>query len=566
MKTSNLKKGLGVIVFFLGLLFIVNCSSDDSSNSDAQQSTITVTGSIVSFGEVDVESSSASQSVTVKGVRLSSDLSISVTSNFEISLDDVNFVNQLTINKSDANGSSHILYVRFSPSTSAVGPLAGSVSIESDSATTRTLNLNGVGLSITPLITLNTMSIDFEDTQMLANSASSTLVVNGDNLSTAIDVTTTESFEVSLDGTIYSEAVQIPSESANDQTTVFVRFSPTAIGSVTGTLSVANAEAENVEVSLTGTGTPIIHNYTTFNDEPIAFGTGFSQSAEQTFMLHSDISNISQIKMYLQIDCPATGCDDWDRYANVMVRDTDSGNWYEIGRYITPYWVGTELLPRGLEFDVTDFKSLLTGNVDIRIYIENWTTKADLISIDFDYIEGTPDYQYYAVAEVMQYNGNSLQGVPYGVDNTFDLTRSVAVPANSESTHLRTVISGWGHATPNDSDGRPCAEWCYRTHDVKINGAIMFQHDLAPIGCATNPINNQSPGNWQPDRAGWCPGMVVPARIDQFGSTMAGSSFSFEYDYEDWVNNLAGGDAFYATSTFVVVKSNTPINKPIVTN
>lgn len=88
---------------------------------------------------------------------------------------------------------------------------------------------------------------------------------------------------------------------------------------------------------------------------------------------------------------------------------------------------------------------------------------------------------------------------------------------------------------------------------------------MGPLGCASNPVNNQSPGNWQPDRAGWCPGMVVPARYDQFSGSMAGSSFSFEYDYVNWTNDGANGDAFYATSTFVVVKSNTPISKPMVT-
>lgn len=564
MKTSDLKKSLGLLIFLSGLLFIVNCSSDDSSAGDEKQSSITVTGSIVSFGEVSVGSSSTSQSVTVKGVSLSSDLSVSVSSNFEISSDNLNYSNQLSISKSDANTSDQTLYVRFSPSLSAVGPVSGTVTIESNSATTRTLNLNGVGLSITPMITLNRTSIDFDDTEVSSSSSSTTLFVNGDNLTTVIDIATTEGFEVSMDGTLFSNAIQIPVDMVNDQTTVFVRFSPVAVGSATGTLSITNADADDVEVSLTGTGSPIVHNYTTFNDEPLAFGSGFSQSATQMFTLHPDVSNISQIKMFLQIDCPSTGCDDWDRYANIMVRDSDSGDWYEIGRYITPYWVGTQLLPRGLEFDVTDFKSLLTGNVEIRIYIENWTTKADLISIDFDYIEGTPDYQYYAVAEVMQYNANSLEGVPYGVDHNFDLNKSVSIPSNAESTHLRTVISGWGHATPNDSDGRPCAEWCYRTHDVKINGSAMFQHDLAPIGCASNPINNQNPGNWTPDRAGWCPGMVVPPRIDQFTSIMAGSTFTFEYDYEDWVSDLAGGGAFYATSTFVVVKSNTPIAKPVV--
>ena len=98
----------------------------------------------------------------------------------------------------------------------------------------------------------------------------------------------------------------------------------------------------------------------------------------------------------------------------------------------------------------------------------------------------------------------------------------------------------------------------------------MFQHSTSGYRkicyCASNPINNQSPGNWIPDRAGWCPGMVVPVRADQFASTMAGSSFSFEYDYEDWVSNGSNGNAFYATSTFVVVKSNTPISKPVVMN
>lgn len=562
-----LKKGFGILSLAIVVMCIVNCSSDDSSSGeDGVVSSITVTGTVNSFGEIDVMSVSASQNVMVKGNNLSSDLEISVTQNFEISLDDTNFESQLTISKEDANAGNQTVYIRFSPSANALGSVGGTVTFESNLATTRTLSLNGLGLSISPIINVNVVSLSFENTQVSTSSSSTSLIVNGDNLESVIGIAATEGFEVSLDNVVFSDAIQIPSESANNQTTVYVRFSPENVGVITGTLTITNAEADNVEVVLSGEGVPIVHNYTTFNNEPLAFGSGFNQSAEQTFTLHSDMSNISQIKMYLQIDCPSTGCDDWDRYANIMVKDSDSGDWYEIGRYITPYWVGTQLLPRGLEFDVTDFKSLLTGSVELRIYIENWTTKADLISIDFDYIEGTPDYQYYAVAEVMQYNANSLEGVPYGVTHNFDLTRNVSIPSNAESTHLRTVISGWGHATPSDVGNRTCAEWCFRTHEVKINNSAMFQHYMGPIGCASNPISNQNPGNWQPDRAGWCPGMVVPVRSDQFASSMAGSSFSFEYDYEDWVSDGQGGNAFNATSTFVVVKSNTPISKPVVTN
>ncbi|MCL4151886.1 UNVERIFIED_CONTAM: hypothetical protein GTU68_050836 [Idotea baltica] len=358
--------------------------------------------------------------------------------------------------------------------------------------------------------------------------------------------------------------VQISSGDANSDTSIYVRFSPTVIGDISGTLTLSNADADDAVVSLNGESLGEVHNYVTFDQEALGFGGGFSQSASQVFNLHSDISNIAQIKMFLQIDCPTTGCDDWDRFANIKVKDPSTGDWFEIGRYITPYWVGTQQLERGLEFDVTDFKTLLVGATELRIYIENWTAKADLITVDFDFIEGTPDYPYYAVSEVLGYHVNSIDGVPYGVSHSFDLDKSITIPANSESTHLRTTISGWGHATPNDSDGRGCAEWCYRTHDVLINGSNMFQHDLGPIGCSSNPVSNQDPGNWRPDRAGWCPGMAVPIRIDELSTSMAGSTINFEYDFEDWTNDLGNGNGYYATSTYVVVKSNSAITAPTV--
>ena len=281
-------------------------------------------------------------------------------------------------------------------------------------------------------------------------------------------------------------------------------------------------------------------------------------------MLHDDLTNIEQIKMYLQIDCPSTGCDDWDRFANVKVKDPSTGNWYEIARYITPYWVGTQQLARGLEFDVTDFKSLLSGSVELRIYIENWTQKADIVSIDFDYIVGTPDYQNYAVSEIFNLHSNSISGIPYGVSHNIDLDKSIQIPSEAEEIEFRTIISGWGHATPYDSDGRPCAEWCFRSHNIKINNTQAFEHYMGPIGCASNPVSNQNPGNWQPDRAGWCPGMQVPVRTNNLDLSFGGSTISYEYELEDWTSDGNGGDAYYAISTYVILKSNSEINPAIV--
>jgi hypothetical protein len=170
----------------------------------------------------------------------------------------------------------------------------------------------------------------------------------------------------------------------------------------------------------------------------------------------------------------------------------------------------------------------------------------------------------------MQYNKNSLEGVIYGEDQSeFDLDKTISFGDNIQSAHLRTIITGWGHATPADSDGRRCAEWCFRTHDIKINDANRFQHEMKGIGCSANPINNQA-GNWSPDRAGWCPGMAVPLRLDNFDENLNDKTLKFEYAFQPWVNDLQTSaqnkHAYYAISTFVVLKSDQEIKPAVVSD
>ena len=291
------------------------------------------------------------------------------------------------------------------------------------------------------------------------------------------------------------------------------------------------------------------------------------------------MSDIEMIKMYLRLDCPSGGCDPWDRYANIMVKDKTTNEWFEIGRHITPYGVDNNALTRGLEFDVTDFKSLLEGNVELRIFVETWVSSGWIVSLEFDYTPGTPDYKYYKVSRIIQYNGNSLGGVPYGGLNgnteidleKFDLIKSLQIGGNIESAHIRTIVTGWGHATPADSDGRACAEWCFRTHKIKIDNSNLFSHYMGPIGCSQNPINNQG-GNWAPDRAGWCPGMTVPVRIDKFDSDVSNKTMNYEYDFENWTNDFVGTpgynnkNAFYAISSFLILKSNSEIERAIISD
>ena len=427
-----------------------------------------------------------------------------------------------------------------------------------------------------PSIIVDKTSLNFEDTMVSKSSSAASILVESKNVSSTVEISVTDGFEISSDNLNFGNSLTID---ANQSKTVHVRFSPSKIQTYSGSIDIKNAEANDVKISLSGDGVQLKYNYKAFSKTRLAWGSGFSQSASQSFDLHNNNDNIEGIKMYIRLECPSGGCDPWDRFANILVKNSNTNQWYEMARHITPYGVGNSQLTRGLQVDVTDFKSLLSGNVELKIYAETWVASGWVISLEFDYLAGNPDYKYYQITPVIQFNRNSLSGVPYGGENgntqldkeKFDLTKTISVGSNIKSAHFRTIISGWGHATPADSDGRACAEWCFRTHKIKINNVDKFSHYMGPIGCGNNPISNQG-GNWAPDRAGWCPGMVVPLRLDKFDSDVSNTDINFEYYFQPWTNNFVGTpgynnkNAYNAISTFIVLKSDQEIEPATISN
>lgn len=427
-----------------------------------------------------------------------------------------------------------------------------------------------------PTITVDKTSISFDDTMITKSSTTASVFVQSKNIESSLNVTSSEGFEISVNNLDFGNSITID---ANESKTVYVRFSPSNLQDYNGSIDIENTQATNVKINLSGKGVQLRYNYKAFSNKRLAWGSGYSQAASQNFDLHNDNSNIESIMMYIRLECPSGGCDPWDRFANILVKNSDTNQWYEMARHITPYGVGNSVLDRGLEVDVTDFKSLLVGNVELKTYAETWVSSGWVISLEFDFLAGEPDYKYYQITPVIQFNNNSLSGVPYGGENgvteldetKFDLKKSISLGSNIKSAHFRTIISGWGHATPADSDGRACAEWCFRTHKIKIDNTDKFNHYMGPIGCSSNPITNQG-GNWSPDRAGWCPGMIVPVRIDQFNSDISNNTIDFEYYFEPWTNNFVGTqgynnkNAYNAISSFIVLKSDQQIDAATISN
>lgn len=433
---------------------------------------------------------------------------------------------------------------------------------------------NGSTLVFEAEFTVDVTSLDFNEVVLNQISNVQTFSIDANYLTNEMIITSSEAqYEISRDGTEYGSTVSFTAENLNAQEKdVYVRFAPKNqnLGPIEGTITLTSEDAGTTTISLTGTSVIApkeVTNVVTFQNVHHAFGAGLSQSHTGVYNFPVDMTQVSNITMYVQLTCPSEGCNAWDVYANIAVKNQTTTNWMEIGRYITPYGVDNHQLERGFEIDVTDFKSMLTGSVELKSFVEVWGADGWNVSVDFDITTGGEiEYPYYAIAEVLQYNLNSLEGIPYGVPNDFDVDKTISIPDNAEATSLRTIITGWGHATPLDPGGRPCAEWCFRTHQVLVNGSLGFEHYMGPLGCSGNPVSPQN-GNWSPSRAGWCPGMSVPNRIDNFDTPMAGQTFAFAYDLEDWVSDSGGtSNAYYAISNFVVVKSNSPIELPVVTD
>lgn len=397
-------------------------------------------------------------------------------------------------------------------------------------------------------------------------SETQSLKLTGDELTQAVLIEISGDFEIAVDGGSYSKQATVTAEKANNSITIYIRCKASTVGELSGALLISGNELQSYTVDLTANGVEKLLVISTFNETRLAFGGGNSQKAEESFSFPTDPTKVENITMYIKLRCPAEGCNAWDMFANVRLQDPLTEDWFEIGRFITPYGVDNSQLPKGFPIDVTDFKSLLSGEVNLRSFIEVWGSDGWIVSVDFEVIEGNPDYEYYAVAPLLDYAQHSLAGIPYGVENDFVLDKCITIPANAEETAIRTTISGWGHATPMDAGGRACAEWCFRTHNVLIDENAVFQHDMKGIGCSQNKVQPQG-GNWQPDRAGWCPGMQVPVRTDVFDAARGGESVCYKYELEPWTNDMQttadNKNAYYAITSFIVVKSNTPIEPPV---
>ena len=306
----------------------------------------------------------------------------------------------------------------------------------------------------------------------------------------------------------------------------------------------------------------------TFNGDLVNFdGSAASRWFYGTYTLPQSIGAYDQIIANFSVTCPAISgaCDDWDRLAYVEYK-APNGSWMELFRYITPYGVACNH-----SIDVTDYASLLHGNIEIRMFIDTWGSGGWDLHMDFDYNAGAPTHLYSNIQEV--WHGDYNFGNPTNLQPCD--TVAINYPFNTQKATFRLTTTGHGWGSNNTGNA---AEFYNATHDFHINNVASYTQNLWNT-CNPNPDNcTGQAGTWQYNRAGWCPGTIAPPNSYDFTSEISNAPFNlayvFQQSYRDFchpdnpscVTGItcadcnAGYNPFYRVGAYMISFSNTPIN------
>ncbi len=253
----------------------------------------------------------------------------------------------------------------------------------------------------------------------------------------------------------------------------------------------------------------------------IEFGGVNSRWLTKTVVLPQFQGCFRSIQANFWTECPNVngGCDDWDRLAWVEIQAPD-GQWVELIRYITPYGRGCTH-----QIDLTDYASLLQGEVNLRVFIDTWGTGGWDMNLTLDYELGIPSLPYSKV--------DVLWKGPYSFGDLANLQpvpqRNIAFyeGAVTSKLHLFTTGHGWGANNTQNA-----AEFYPAVHSLEIDGAPTFTQNLW-TDCNPNPDGCQpQAGTWEFHRAGWCPGAIANRYEYDFSPFLSDTVIELAYQFD----------------------------------
>ncbi|WP_152572121.1 hypothetical protein [Jejuia pallidilutea] len=136
--------------------------------------------------------------------------------------------------------------------------------------------------------------MSFPNTDPNAVSISKPFTIKGEDLTTDVTISISNHFQLSLNNTNFTNTITIAANQSNNQTTVYVRYSPdeTVKTDVDGVVTITNNQAENISFTVKGKTTlGNIINYLTFDKERLANGAAINSIQEKLlrYMMMSQI-------------------------------------------------------------------------------------------------------------------------------------------------------------------------------------------------------------------------------------------------------------------------------------
>lgn len=294
--------------------------------------------------------------------------------------------------------------------------------------------------------------------------------------------------------------------------------------------------------------------------------TGFSQETYDTIRVHNRThlltkgeyskkvlfpiknENINYVGLDLYLNCPDSGCSDWDYSISVLLRtvkNNDTVN-YQLGRMITPYsgaynqGKNAKKWNEKWHWSITEYLPLMKDSVDIVVVYEGYQD-GFLASTDFVFEKINDKRQ--KMPKFLGVENVHYGYFPYGKEKdpiyNYVKEKEIILPKGTKSVWARVTISGHGGDSLNAA-----AEFLKKNYCYIVNGEkVLAKQAIWKDDCGCNKIQPQG-GTWIYNRAGWCPGTKVNEYYYNLTPYIKDNKIKVDIAF-DYYNGYSSGDAGY---------------------
>jgi len=210
---------------------------------------ITLTGTLEAFVQ-NISTPSSSQSYRVSGINLKDSITVTAPTGYEVSADNVAWGTAFKIGPNDRAITNAFVYVR--QFASAIGSISDSVSHTSPDALEVKMPVKGEVIP-DPGITIEGDFTEFSHTVGTPSVAQS-YTISGSSLTSNIDISLPENFEISVDKNIWLNSLTLaPLDGVVETMTLFVRLNANAKGTYSGDIIHSSIGVDDVSKAVSGT-------------------------------------------------------------------------------------------------------------------------------------------------------------------------------------------------------------------------------------------------------------------------------------------------------------------------